>query len=383
MESSNCRLSSSTQSRSRSLESILFLLAVVGATAAAAQEPTPKFQLNGYLTQAYGITDGVPILGLDEDGTFDYRSAALLFRFGFSANDDLVVQLSHEKLGSSPVNALREEVELDWAFYRHRFSSGTELRVGRIPIPFGVYNEIRDVGTFLEFYRPPVGIYFEGAFSSETVDGVDVSHSFSFGKGWTLDLDGYWGSWDRAEFIAPDFVDGRAEDAFGVQLWLNTPQSTLRFGFAAQRFEQTGGIVFLREDGSEIFDTFLFSIDTDFPRLILRAEAQVIKTAFVFAPDVEIPAYYVLAGYRINDHLAFHLIYEDSWSKASGGPFPPLKIDPFYEDLAASMIYRFTPQTLVRLELHHSETTQADIPLPLSGEPYKVDYGILSFSASF
>ena len=358
------------------------LLLVGTSTVCGAVDLTSKLQLNAYLTQAFGITDGTPLLGLTEDGTADYRSAALLFRANLTAADHFIIQLSHEALAASPTAELKDSVELDWAFYQHHFGNGSRVRVGRLPIAFGIYNQLRDVGTVLEFFRPPVAIYFEGAFASETVDGLELSHPFELGGGWSLETTAYLGSWDRSEFLAPDFFEGKAEDAFGVQLWLDTPAPSLRFGFAYQQFDQTGGIPFFRIDSNR-FETYLVSIDAEFGRFVLHAEGQQIETFFVGFPEVEIPAYYALVGYRPNEQFGIYMIYEDSWSELNGGPFPPLKIDPFYQDLALSLVYNFRPQTLLRLELHHAETTQADIPLPISGEPYEVDYAILSLSASF
>lgn len=358
-------------------------LVFLGGGVCSAEELVKGVHLNAYLTQAYGVTDGVPLLGLDEDGTSKYRNAALLFRFDVSDKDQFIVQLSHEALGNSPLDALNEEVELDWAFYQRQFDSGTRVRVGRLPIPFGIYNQLRDVGTVLEFFRPPVGIYFEGAFASETVDGLEISHTFELGGAWSLEADAYLGSWDRAEVLDAEVFDGKAEDAFGAQLWLNTPLSSLRFGLAAQRFDQTGGVPTLRSGESDRFDTLLFSIDADFGRFVFHGEAQRIETSFLFFPDTEIPAYYVMAGYRFNEKLEFYALYEDSYSKLGGGPFPPFRVDPFYQDLAASLVYHFTPQVLLRLEYHQAETSVLDEPLPPSGEAPEVGYGILSFSASF
>lgn len=342
-----------------------------------------KFHFNGYLTQAYAEADGTPVLGLTEDGTFDYRSAALLFRFELPKKNSFFVQLAHEALGASPIEEVRDDVELDWAFYQHEFGDGTRLRLGRVPIPLGIYNELRDVGTILEFYRPPVGIYFEGAFSAEAVDGVVVSHKFFSQKSWSLGLDVYGGRWNRAEFIAPDIADGRAEDALGAQLWLNTPVSGLRFGFGAQRFDQVGGLLFLRSGPRDEFDTYLFSVDADLSRFVFRMEAQLIKTSFSIAPSNKIPGYYFLAGVHATDRLDFYLLYEDSKSKLRGGPFGPLDIDPLYEDWAASVGYHFTPNLLLRLEGHRFRTLAPDVALPLGSPPARTDFGILSVAVSF
>ncbi|NJL29587.1 MAG: hypothetical protein HC897_17720 [Thermoanaerobaculia bacterium] len=364
---------------------LAFAMVLVGlAQPSRAQDSGPKITFHGYLTQAYGESDGLSLFGLDEDGTSDYRNIALNLRADITDKDSFVVQLVNERSGGSPFDALHEDVELDWAYFEHRFETGTEVRVGRQPIPFGIYNELRDAGTVLEFFRPPVAIYFEGAFASETVDGLAVSHNFSLSDSWDLDSSLYYGEWERAEFSsgmeAP--ATGRARDGHGLQLWLNTPVTGLRFGVAAQRFDQVGGLVDLRSGESDRFTTYLFSIDGDFSRFVVRAEAQLLKTQFAFIPDAEFPAAYGLVGYHVTDKLSVYLLREDSKSKFSFGSALPSFESTFHKDWALSAVYAFNPQALLRLEAHRSDTILTSDLAPFGTTP-RVNYWIASFSASF
>lgn len=362
----------------------LCLAAAAAAPVLADSAGSRKFSFNAYLTQAWGETDGGQVLGLDEDGTFDYRNAALLGRYQLTPNDRFVVQLSHEKVGSSPLGSVRDDVELDWAFYEHRFTGGYEARLGRVPIPFGIYNEIRDVGTLLEFYRPPVGIYFEGAFSSEAVDGLVLSKEFSGDSGWSLGVDLYAGTWDRPEFLVPNIYEGEAKQARGTQLWLGTPLEGLRFGFAFQRFNQDEGAVFFRNPASSRFDVYLASADLDLDRLVLRAEAQLIETSFSFVPEADIEARYGLAGWRFTPEFEAYAMYETSSSTFHFGPgIPSSTFGPQYEDKAISMVYRFLPKALVRVEAHHYETTSPDVPVPIGQGSVITDFAIISLTLSY
>ncbi len=364
------------------------LLLVLTSSVAAAEESegkARKFFFNAYFTQAWGETDGGRVLGLDEDGTFAYRNAALLGRYELTQNDRFVVQLSHEKLGESPLDDIRDDVELDWAFYEHRFvSADLRVRAGRVPIPFGIYNEIRDVGTLLEFYRPPVGIYFEGAFSAESVDGIVVSKTFFASSPWSLDADVYAGTWDRPEYLAPVVYEGEAENGAGVQLWLHTPLEGLRAGLAYQRFDQKEGAAFFRNPDSDLFETWLLSLDADFGRFLVHSEGQLIETSFASVPKAEFPAYYVLAGWRLTDNLEIYGQFETAsvrWKLGSG--LPDFEIDPQYEDRAISFLYRINPKMLVRVEGHHYETTSADVALTVDQSSVVTDFGIISFTWSY
>lgn len=374
-----------TDLQSNALKAIFgFGLAFLPVTLFAEEVAERKFFFNAYVTQAYGETDGGQVLGLDEDGTFNYRNAAALLRYQWTARDKFVLQLSHEKIGASPLGSTRDDVEIDWAFYEHRFNTGYGVRVGRVPIPFGIYNEIRDVGTLLEFYRPPVSIYFEGAFSSESVDGVVISKEFFADSAWSLGVDLYAGKWDRAEFLVPAIYDGEAENARGIQLWLHTPVQGLRAGLAYQRFNQKDGATFLRTPDTDQFEIYLLSVDADFEKFVFHAEGQWIETAFSFVPKVEIPAYYGLAGWRFTETFEAYVMYENSYSTWKfGGGIPDFKIGPQYRDRAISMLYRFNPKILMRIEAHHYQTTSGDVPLRPGQQAVKTDFGIISLTWSF
>ena len=73
------------------------------------------------------------ILGIPNDGTFDYRRVALLFRFKATPNDAFVVQLANRRLGESLINDFTPEVQLDWAFYERRLGDNGTLRIGKAP----------------------------------------------------------------------------------------------------------------------------------------------------------------------------------------------------------------------------------------------------------
>lgn len=365
----------------------LLALTLLPAFLATAEETEPKerkFFFNAYITQAWGATDGGRVLGLDEDGTFDYRNAALLGRWQLTPKDRFVIQLSHESLGRSPLGEIRDDVELDWAFYEHRFPADLEIRIGRVPIPFGIYNEIRDVGPLLEFYRPPVGLYFEGAFSAEAVDGAVLSKSFFSGNPWSIDADVYAGTWDRPEYLAPTIYEGEADNGLGAQVWLNTPVEGLRAGLAYQRFDQKDGAFFFRSPDSDRFETWLVSLDANFERFVVRGEWQQIETAFVFAPEVKLPAYYLLAGLRLTSELEIYGQFETASARWELGPgLPTLKFGPQYEDRAVSFVYRLNPKMLVRVEGHHYETTVPDVALPPGQTSVVTDFGIVSFTWSY
>src|SRR5579864_2273544 len=203
---------------------------------AAALASQMKFHLNGYLTQAYGRSDGNQILGIPRSGTADYRTAALQLRVDMGQEDSFWIQLGHDRLGASPAQQFFPEVGVDWLFYQHRFGDRA-AKVGRVKIPFGIYNEVRDVGTLLPFYRPSTDFYGTGSFTTETVDGAELSYdALDLGGGWQLDADLYAGNWDFLAITTSGLVQAKARGSVGGELWVTTPIRGLRLGAGGMRY---------------------------------------------------------------------------------------------------------------------------------------------------
>lgn len=215
-----------------------------GAVPAAAQAPrTPRVTVHGYLTQALAMTTGAQFYGATVHPSTDFRYAAVQVRFAATPQDLFLVQLNHRRLGRSPITTFESDLNVNWAFYQRTFGDGTALKVGRIAIPRGIYNELRSVGLSLPTYRPPVVLYDEGAYFSETIDGVVASRTFFDDRPWRVEAHAYAGGWRSLMYDTWSETyavsRARAEGALGGQLWLETPLDGVRVGLAAQRYRYT------------------------------------------------------------------------------------------------------------------------------------------------
>jgi hypothetical protein len=236
---------------------------------AAAQSGTlDRLSVHGFLTQAYGITDGHQYLGLTSNGTADYRVAALQFRYDDGDRDAFVIQLSHERIGRSPMGASEPAVALDWVFYEHRFGDHTVGRVGKIRTPTGIYNEIRDVGVLLPLYRPPTVLYGEQMYTSETVDGVMLGHRLPLGD-WTVEVSGFAGGW---EYLQIDFTTvAKVDKGYGGWIWVETPVQGVRAGGGAIAYTARN-IQSADPDARDHQSMWLAALDGSFLRGFARAE---------------------------------------------------------------------------------------------------------------
>jgi hypothetical protein len=334
------------------------------STQAADPAPAwPKITLHGYLTQAYARSDGNQILGIPEDGTANYRTAALQFRADISLDDTFIVQFSHEQFGASKLRDIKPEVDLDWLFYQHRFGNSS-VQIGRVQIPFGIYNEVRDVGILLPFYRPSANFYGEGSIASETVDGIVLSHLFRLGDGWELSGDLHYGNWDFLTDAGTLFVRQEAKDSVGIELWLETPVPGLRIGVGSMRFDVIGR--------GQTWETSHLSAEAELGPITTRVEFR-----FTDFEEGTNKAGYAQVGVKLGEKLAINGQLDRS--RLKGISFQ----GEFDDDRALGLNYSFRPDLILKLEHHwdegHLNLSQESLLAPA----VKTRYGILSLSTSF
>ncbi|HUP60335.1 MAG TPA: hypothetical protein VNA69_07935 [Thermoanaerobaculia bacterium] len=359
---------------SRMSAACMSVIAVLSMARVSRGEELTRLSVHGYLSQAYARSDGHQILGIGEDGTSDYRDLALQFRYQQSPRNVLIVQFSHERLGDSPVAKLKDDVEIDWAFYQRELTEKFSLKVGRIPIPLGIYNESRDAGTTFPFYRPATGVYGEGQYSNETVEGAVLSASIPAFGSWSFDADLYYGEWD---FVQEDFeTRADVDDAVGGQLWINTPIVGLRFGAGHYRAD-VSNLLFRPPGTVAVYSGTHASIEADFDRWSVAAEALEV--------DGDIGAYrsaYVQAGAQVHPRWSIHARVEQSrLYLAAGRVVVNRQID---RDYALAVNYAVAPAVVVKVEGHsNSGLLVEDVPVTITDPPYRTRYAILSLAASF
>lgn len=355
------------------------LLSIAFAGFANAQS---KLAVHGYLSQAYAVTDGYQLFGIPEDGTTDYRNLALQFLYAVDPKDAIVIQFSHKRLGLSAVMDLEDEVKLDWAFARHDLSQTTSIKFGKVQLPLGIYNELRDVGTLLPFYRASWSVYGEGSWTSETIDGIVFSSTINKNSPWNLDVDLFYGGWDTIESNNVDpMAIARNENGIGAQLWLNTGVDGLRIGLEGHRYTTSAGI--LRTAGKkDNSSSWIASLDATFEYAIVQAEYLSVQV-----PPSKFKAYYVHLGYKFSERFSAHV--QGDFGKVNLNiqeQFFSLKLErELLDDYAVGVRYFFSNALALKAEMHWTEgyTIEDGPPDFFFGPPVKTKYAIISLSGSF
>ncbi len=193
------------------------------------------------------------------------------------------------------------DVELDWIFYEHIFSDSTSIKVGKIQIPYGFYNEIRDVGVILPLYRAPISVYGEGTYTSETLNGFVLSHSFFPESDWNLDTDFYYGDWTSTRNYGEMFFKEPVKDMVGINLWLNTPYQGIRIGTGILRYSAPP-LGAPPNVESVSWKMFSVSGEISFNKFLFRTEY-----IYVSDPDSRSYAGYALLTYKPTKKISYNL----------------------------------------------------------------------------
>jgi hypothetical protein len=282
--------------------SVLILAAAMALNpATGAAFDASQVRINGFASQTYIESDGNNFLVEDsEEGSLQLNEVGITFNAPVSDNLRIGAQLLSRDFGSEGNN----EVDLDWGFgdYRHRDWLG--IRIGKVKVPNGLYNEGRDSDFLRDTALLPQSIYPEErrAFGV-AVNGVGLYGNFSMGTAGDLDYDVVVGEVnvkDDAKMISDQVplmnrvfgmlaafagtttvpAERLEVDSDGVvtaRLVYNTPINGLRAGYSYQQSEATlsaiaygfevGTIEFEQSDTQTLsleYLTSVFSLRTEY-----------------------------------------------------------------------------------------------------------------------
>ncbi|MCB0299094.1 MAG: hypothetical protein KDE52_03505, partial [Calditrichaeota bacterium] len=74
-------------------------------------------------------------------------------------SNNFIVQLTHKRLGLNPLMEITRDIELDWGFFEHRPTPSSYIKFGKVSLPLGIFNEVRDVGVLIPFFFFPSSVY--------------------------------------------------------------------------------------------------------------------------------------------------------------------------------------------------------------------------------
>lgn len=353
-----------------SLLSLLALSVTALVPASGHAQGEDHIILHGYFTQAYAKADNLPILGITKGGTWDYRVLALQARYLITDDDQIIVQSRYQRSGTSLLND--QAPEILWAYYRHDFTT-LRVEVGKVPVAIGLYNNLREVGTILPFYRAAANYYIPGY---ETIEGVVLTHTKKFGA-WRLESTAYAGGFVNVYQIptptGPIVGTARTEYNYGTQLWLETPLRGLRVGTQYVSYQAVNGADTTRHN------LFGGSVDGSFNHFYVRGEY--IKYDLPgLGPNGEDEIEgdgYAEAGIKLTDRLSLN-----TQVLLSSTHYPGRTYRSTY-DRIVGVSYAVNPNVVFKLEGHHDTGYVFDQPLSVTQPAGKTNIVIASVATSF
>ncbi len=211
---------------------ILFAL----PAAVPAQSIADALSVHGSLNAGYAKSSDIPLIGIPTEGTADYRIMTLQIRYKVSDQDQFVTQFLNRRVGTSPLRTAIGDLTTQWAFWQ-RQSGNVTMKFGRAPLPRGLVNEVRYIGTLLPFFRVP---YEYSYHAFDAVDGAVVSWRRSVGD-FGVEAHGFAGGTEnrniRSEANGLSVRISKANNLRGAQFYLDAPAG-LRFGLYADRYER-------------------------------------------------------------------------------------------------------------------------------------------------
>ena len=138
--------------------SILTATLIAMATATGAADLGSGILVGGFVSQGYlNSEDNVFLLPNGREGSGAFNEAAVIVSADPVDRVRVGIQLMGRDFGASQDSAVR----VDWAYGDYRWRDQLGLRAGRIKLPYGLYNQERDVDMLRTSVLLPQSVYSE------------------------------------------------------------------------------------------------------------------------------------------------------------------------------------------------------------------------------
>lgn len=228
------------------------LLAASIAAAVSSASYADDLKINGFISiQANMMADdeasepGTSFAGADDE--LKFKNGSLLgLQVSKRVNDKVSITGQLVSRGADDF-----DTDATWAYVTYDLSDETKIRAGKFRTPFFKYSDFLEVGYAYHWTRPPVDVYSFIPFSS--VEGIDLTHSFSIGDDIEASVQAYFGNYD-GELDA-------LKNSTSTVLAPGTPAVTLTVATGGLDVESLKGVVFNADWQSFNFRTSYHSAD--------------------------------------------------------------------------------------------------------------------------
>ncbi len=347
---------------------------------APAFEVFEGFQVHGFLSQGYFLTTNNNLFGSSErGGSLDFTEIGVNASWVPRPNLQLAVQFLSRRVGE----ASEGEPDLDFGLLDYTALSTAERRVGvrlgRVRLPFGLFNEIRDVAFARSSILLPQSVYLDRSrdFALSGDGAMFYGEQRSPWGNVVLELGPFLPRVADEEtefaFLGNDFpgeLDNRW--AFIGRLIYETPEQALRLAVTGAsvetgyrpRFDPSNDL----GPGKDLFEPVVFSaqynaehwtLTGEYARRPLKDEG--FSSPFLdFDLDIVGESYYIEGLYRLADDWQMVLRYDVLFTNVDDRDGTEAKArfgipahTQFSKDWTFGVRYDITPSLMVRAEYHN------------------------------
>lgn len=361
---------------------VIFVCSTIATSNALALDSLGGIEIHGFISQGFLYSDEYNYLAHNsKDGSFEYNEMALSFSKQLSDKLRLSTQLFSHDLGDAGNN----KMTLDYAFGDYSWKDWLGVRIGKIRVPFGIWNEIRDYDMLRPWIVLPQNFYgelFRDLFVG--LNGVNGYGNSSLGMAGNLDYSFAYGSINSD----PDDGGGKAQDnsfggafqresdteikdvAVGSLKW-NTPVPGLMFGGWYMEFESDTELLFVPAalETNYHLDYSAWGLMTEYNWNNLTVWGEWRRTTYdvnitnITQSTIKSDTYYIGAAYRFSDWFQLGAYYnidypnnddKDGDEKAAGG-LP--KHMAWQKDLALTLQFDISENWILKVEGHQVDGT--------------------------
>jgi hypothetical protein len=347
------------------IASIAACLTVTTATARADGADDQGIQIHAFASEGGLLTTANNYLAFVDHGSLEFAEAGINFRKQLDDKLSAGVQLFGRDLGGTDLSA-----QLDWFGLDYHWRDWLGLRVGRVKIPFGLYNTALDIDAAQPVVLMPQSVYpIENRNFLLAQTGVDLYGFYRLGdRGGAIAYEGYLGALAIPLQSSPAAVinDTHVPFVAGARLLYETPLDGLRVAASVLGGKIDGDFTpLLPMPGPEM----AFSItgtqllgSVEYLRDDLQLAAEYGRSYTTTDAGVQMHTtseqMYALAGYRWNPWLettAYYSLLFPNVDDRSGAAN-------HQHDAAICARFDITPHWLVKVEAHFEKGTAALSP---------------------
>jgi len=140
------------------IRQLVVILILIAVTVGQAAELGSKVYIGGFVSQGYlNSEDNNYLMPRAREGSGEFNEAALIV----SAQPTDRIRVGIQLLGRDFGTRQRSAVAVDWAFGEYHWRDQLGLRAGKIKLPYGFYNQSRDVDMLRTSVLLPQSVYSE------------------------------------------------------------------------------------------------------------------------------------------------------------------------------------------------------------------------------